>query len=81
MIHFGYRWKSVHSCILLPGNRYKKTFPLISLRKQKDHFNINSLRGAVEQINIANTHIYLRFQYCLDETSTRVFVVNCELTL
>jgi len=27
-----------------------------------------SLRGAVAHFNIAHTHIYLHFQYCLDET-------------
>ena len=30
--------------------------------------NINSLRGAVAHFYIAQTHIYLRFPYCLNET-------------
>ena len=29
--------------------------------------DINSLRGAVAQINIVHTHIYLHFRNCLDE--------------
>ena len=51
--------------------------------------DINSLRGADEHFNIAQTHIYgyLYFQYCLDETISQYkgapacFMVNCELTL
>jgi len=46
----------------------------------------NSLRGAVAQIiNIAHTHLYLIFQYCLDETISQYtgapacFFVNFKL--
>ena len=39
--------------------------------QEKDNFNINSLLRAVAQINIAHTHIYLFFQYCLEETTSQ----------
>ena len=49
-------------------------FSLIALKlrpgqsKKRKQKKFMSLRGAVANFNIAQTHIYLRFQYCLDKT-------------
>jgi len=42
-------------------------FPVISTQSEE----------AVAQINIAHTHNYLRFQYCLDETISLYSVQGC----